>query len=70
MRRRMIIFLVRRRLGLKKREKFRFTNQNSNAFYYFTSTDIMKADWSGTRPSSVSLHWLLDDKCAIEKIEN
>lgn len=69
MRRRMIIFLVRRRLGLKKKEHFRFINQKSNAIYYFTSTDIMKADWSGTRPSSVSLHWLLNDECVIEKIK-
>lgn len=69
MRRRLIIFLVRTRLGLKKRENFRFINQKSNAVYYFTSTDIKKADFSGTRQSSVALNWLLNDECAIEKIK-
>lgn len=68
MRKRIIVFLIRKRLGLKRREQFRFINQKSNAVYYFTSTQVMKADRSGTRESSVSLNWLLSDECAIEKV--
>lgn len=62
---RLIIFLVRKRLGLKRYEYFRFTNQKSNARYYFTETNVMK-DWCGViEPSSVSLNWLLDKKCKV-----
>lgn len=70
LRKRMIVYLVRKRLGLKRCERFRFVNQKSNAFYYFTSTQVMKADWSGTRESSVSLNWLLNDECTIVKVDN
>lgn len=69
MSRRLVIFLVRRRLGLKKRQYFRFTNQKSNALYYFTSTQVMKVEPTHTRPSTVSLNWLLNDECSIEKIK-
>lgn len=72
--RRFIIFLVRRHLGLKKFQWFRFVNQKSNDdVYYFTSTKIMKFENGTTgfiRDSSVSLNWLLDDECKIEIIKN
>ena len=64
----LIIFLVRKRLGLKKYERFQFVNQKSDAVYYFTKTNIMK-DWRGcVDPSSVSLNWLLNDECEIVKM--
>ena len=62
---RLIVFLVRRRLGLKKYEIFQFANQKSDAVYYFTGDDVMKVFHDVTEPSSVSLHWLLDDECEI-----
>lgn len=62
----IILFLIRKRLGLKKFECFRFSNQKSNAFYYFTDSACMKY-WKGvTEKSHVSLNWLLDDDCKIE----
>jgi len=69
----LIVFLVRRRLGLKKGERFQFTNQKiKNEFYYFTQDALMKAAlWQGHEVnmglSGVSFNWLLNDKCEIRK---
>ena len=63
-----IIFLIRKRLGLKKYEHFRFTNQKTNAEYYFTECNIMKTYSGWTQPSHVSVNWILDDNCEIEKV--
>lgn len=64
---RLIVFLVRTRLGLSKYEPFRFINQKSDAIYFFTEDAIIK-DWRGfTEKSHVSLNWLLDDECEIKK---
>lgn len=66
MTKRLIIFLIRKRLGLKKYEKFQFANQSSKRnMYYFTSTEVMKIEGCKVRPSSVSLYWLLNDNCEI-----
>lgn len=69
---RLIISLVRKRLGLKKGEHFRFANQASkHNTYYFTEDALMKhvprldIDYR----SSVSLNWLLDDECEIARVE-
>lgn len=63
----LIIFLIRRRLGLKKRQAFQFVNQKSNAVYYFTEDALMK-NWRGyTVKSGVSINWLLDDECEIKR---
>lgn len=71
---RLIIFLVRKKLGVKKGEHFRFTNQSSPYnTYYFTDDAVMKhlSWWTGEdRRSSVSLNWLLDDECEIVKVED
>lgn len=62
---RLIIFLIRRRLRLKKYEMFRFANQKSKAVYYFTETNVMKTHNEYTHPSRVSLNHLLSDECQI-----
>ena len=69
--RRFVLFLIRKKLGLKKYESFRFTNQKSDAVYWFTSSAIIKSCYCGRlkRPSGVSLNWLLNDDCKIEKIK-
>ena len=73
---RTIIFLIRKRLRLKTREPFRFTNQNSKQdYYYFTNTQLMKAEYLGLkkpikRPSNVSLNWLLDKRCKIRRCDD
>ena len=68
--RRIIMFLIRKKLGLKKFEKFKFVNQKSDAVYYFTESNIMKQWHNQTVLSGVSVNWLLDDDCEIERVEN
>ena len=67
----LIIFLLRKKFGLKKYQGFRFTNQKSkeNA-YYFTGRELLKEDVENgvIRQSNVRLNWLLDDECQIEKL--
>lgn len=66
--RRIVIFLLRKKLGLKKYENFKFANQKSNAVYYFTESCVMKR-WRGqTMLSGVSINWLLDKDCEIERV--
>ena len=71
----LIIFLVRKKLGLKKGEHFRFVNQSSPYnTYYFTDDAVIKhfGRWKGSDDvkSSVSLNWLLNDECKIVKVED
>lgn len=72
----LILFLIRKRLGLKKGQAFQFANQKSEVdWYYFTSTRLMKCCYCShypepmVRSSNVSLNWLLDDRCKIIKKE-
>lgn len=65
--RRLIIFLIRKKLGLKKYECFQFVGQKTNAVYYFTESSVMKR-WRGqTTLSGVSINWLLNNDCKIDK---
>lgn len=67
----LIIFLIRKRLGLKDQEHFRFVGQKSDSYYYFDGLKIMKVTRERgkltTRPSNVNLNWILDDECKIIK---
>ncbi len=64
-----IVYLIRKRLGLKTYEMFRFVGQKADATYYFTEDAVMKV-WNGvTEKSGVSLNWLLDDECKIDSYE-
>lgn len=65
----LILFLVRRRLGLKKLEPFQFTNQKSSAIYYFGYNGIYKWWHKKLEKSHVSLNWLLSDNCHIVKYD-
>ena len=72
---RLIIFLVRKRLHLRKNERFRFTNQKTDNIYYFTSTQLVKISEPSARisrheKSLVSLNWLIDDGCEIELVKS
>lgn len=67
----LVIFLIRYRFGLKEGERFQFTNQKSNDIYYFTDVSLMKikhVDGCKTELSGVSLNWLLDDQCEIRRV--
>jgi hypothetical protein len=78
--RRLIIFLIRWRLGLKEKEFFRFNNQKSKTdIYCFTKHSLMKTEFTKStgkfditgidiHESNVSLNWLLDARCKIHKV--
>lgn len=71
-----IIFLIRRKLGLKKGERFQFANQKSeHDRYYFTSTNLIKECFDPRKSSywerwaNVKLNYIVSDKCEIVKCE-
>lgn len=69
---RLILFLIRLKLGLKKGECFRFTNQKSSTDYYYINSDgifkVTPLKYNDlVRPANVSLTWLLNQKCEIVK---
>lgn len=74
MRKKLIIFLIRTRLGLKAKQRFRFVEQkNKRECYFFASDSIVKIKTTEHGEfccaSSVSLNWLLNDKCQIELVK-
>lgn len=66
---RLIVFLVRLKLGVKNKQYFRFTNQRTDAVYMFSGGRLWKK-WvvDGWSLSGVSLNWLMDPECKIEKV--
>ena len=66
--RRFVIFLIRKKLKLRKYEMFKFVGQKSDAVYYFTESNVMKRWLGQTTLSGVSVNWLLDNDCAIERV--
>ena len=70
---RLIIFLIRKKLHLKKYQKFRFKNQKTDNVYYFTADKLIKIPEdkrtvSRAEKSLVSLNWLLSDECEVETV--
>lgn len=80
---RLIIFLVRKKLGLQKHEYFQFVGQKTGNVYYFGKDRIFKMIPTNDKTylvvkglnrrfmltdSNVSLNWLLNDECEIKKI--
>ena len=66
----LILFLIRKRLHLKKYELFTFEGQKSKTQYYFTNDGLIRV-WiiSGkTEKSNVKLNWILSDECKIKKV--
>ncbi len=67
---RMIIFLIRRKLGVKKFQRFKFKNQKQEGEYYFNSFRLVKIlkikKKVKQEESGVSLNWLLNNDCEIE----
>ena len=73
---RLIIFLIRKRLKLKKGEFFQFANQKSkHDYYYFTAKRLVKIAYNKNfmsprvRLSGASLNWLVDKDCKIRRFE-
>lgn len=69
---RLILFLIRRKLGLKKWQGFRFDNQKSKTDYYFFGNDALwkNPEFDVIIPSNVSLNWLLHSECKVIKLNN
>lgn len=68
-----IVFLIRRRLRLKKYQRFRFANQKTDNVYYFTADKLIKIPEdkrtiSRAEKSLVSLNWLVSDECEVELV--
>lgn len=61
----LIIFLIRMKLHLRKGEKFQFNNQKTNSVYWFTESALMKMEHGFRYESSVSLNWLLNSDCKV-----
>lgn len=61
----VIMFLLRKKLEVKKCQCFRFTNQRSNAVYYINDTAVMKIYRGYTRKSNVSINYILSKNCHI-----
>lgn len=69
----LIMFLARKKLGVKKYEGFRFANQRSeDDWYFFGANNLYKVTYNFGRVmtirSRVSFNWLIDDNCEIYKI--
>lgn len=64
----LILYLVMKKHGLKRYERFRFSNQKENAVYFFGKRRIYKVKKGYQSNSNVSLNWLLDPKCKIQKV--
>ena len=62
---RLVIFLIRLKLHLKKGQKFQFDNQKTDAVYWFTEGALMKMENGFRYESGVSLNWLLNPDCKI-----
>lgn len=62
----LIIFLIRMKLHLRKGEQFQFDNQKTDSVYWFTEGALMKMERGFRYESSVSLNWLLNKDCKIK----
>lgn len=69
---RLILFLIRRKLHISAYTPFIFDNQKSKRdFYYITHKGVKKYDGrlQAEINSNVSINWLLDKECKITKID-
>lgn len=67
--RRLILFLIRKHLGVGKYEGFTFEGQKSNNYYFFTDDALIKIwrNTGNTEKSHVSLNYILSEECKIIK---
>ena len=65
---RIIVLLLRLKLGVRTYEPFTFTNQKTSSVYWFSPTEIMKSEKGVIRQSNVRLNWLLSKDCKIKVV--
>lgn len=66
--RRFVIFMIRKRMGLKKFERFMFKGQKQPGVYHFTEEKLIKDLGDRLEDSGASLNWLLDPECEIVRV--
>lgn len=65
---RLILFLIRIKLGVRKNQRFKFANQKDNRNQYFITSKNVKKQWFGDgliTDSNVSLNYLISKKCEV-----
>lgn len=67
---RLITFLIRKKLGLKKNQFFRFDNQKSLAVYCFGPTKLYKLENGEWVYSRVSYNWMVDRECRARVLDD
>lgn len=67
MRNKIVLFLLRKKLGLHKNERFTFANQKQPGIYWFTDSALVKLENGKEVLSNVALNWLLGRKCTVIK---
>lgn len=70
---RLILFLIRLKLGLRKYDLFTFINQTDDAIYCIGSNIVLKHEIDDTKkvisqPADVSINVLLNSKHSIKKL--
>lgn len=65
----IVLFLIRKKLGVKKFQRFRFSNQKKKDVYFFTNDKLMKEVYPTFKwiPSRVGLNYLLSKGCKCDK---
>lgn len=68
--RKLITFLICKKLGIKRYQEFQFDNQKSEfEYYWFDNDSLMKMRVDGVcEESHVSLNWLLNDSCKVNVV--
>lgn len=64
----LVIFLLRKKLGVKLEQPFRFANQRTKDVYWFDKHGLIKFPHNGLPGtlSGVSLNWLLNEECKVD----
>ena len=57
--RRFILFLLRLKLGIRKNQYFRFSNQSTSALYYICECGVMRVDGAKERMSLSTGSWMI-----------
>lgn len=65
--RRIIVDLVRFQLGVRRYHLFQFDDQLDDSWYYFTREHLMKNTGDGTRPSNLSLMYVMYARVKTQK---
>jgi hypothetical protein len=69
--RKLILFLMRKKLRVEKYEYFKFSNQKSKTIYFFDDWGFWRRDLTSgkVRECKACLNFLLSDECEIVRVE-